>query len=198
MSAAVDICNLALSFLGDSATIASIDPPEGSAQASHCARFYPIALGSILEMHDWSFIVSRVSLAALSGDYLPWQYAYACPADMLRPIAVLAQESDSPQEFMVEAGVDGNNILLTNQPLAMLRYAKNITDSTKLPQLFTLALARFLASLLAGSLLKGDQGRKESNANLQIANSILAQAKRLDANNGLHAVKHTPAWIAAR
>ena len=43
MPSEVDICNLALGHLGDSATVATIDPPEGSAQAEHCARFYPIA-----------------------------------------------------------------------------------------------------------------------------------------------------------
>ena len=33
MSSVVDICNIALSRLGDRATVTSIDPPEGSAQA---------------------------------------------------------------------------------------------------------------------------------------------------------------------
>ena len=51
MASVVDICNQALSHLGDSATVASIDPPEGSAQAEHCARFYPAALAALLEMH---------------------------------------------------------------------------------------------------------------------------------------------------
>ena len=48
MSSVVDICNIALSRLGDRATVTSIDPPEGSAQADHCRRFYPIALKTIL------------------------------------------------------------------------------------------------------------------------------------------------------
>ena len=59
MASEVDICNLALSHLGDTATIASLDPPEGSAQAEHCARFYPIARDSLLEMHAWGFATSR-------------------------------------------------------------------------------------------------------------------------------------------
>ena len=42
MASVADICNMALGHLGDSATVASIDPPEGSAQAEHCARFYPM------------------------------------------------------------------------------------------------------------------------------------------------------------
>ena len=43
MATEVDICNIALAHLGDDATIASLSPPEGSAQAEKAARFYPIA-----------------------------------------------------------------------------------------------------------------------------------------------------------
>ena len=59
MASDVEICNLALSHLGDTATVASIDPPEGSAQAEHCARFYPIARDALLEKHDWSWATRR-------------------------------------------------------------------------------------------------------------------------------------------
>ena len=48
MATEVDICNLALAHLGDDATIASLNPPEGSAQAEKAARFYPIARNSLL------------------------------------------------------------------------------------------------------------------------------------------------------
>jgi len=66
MASIVDICNLALSHLGDSATVSSIDPPEGSAQADLCARFFPIALASLLEAHSWGFATRRVALAPLA------------------------------------------------------------------------------------------------------------------------------------
>ena len=65
MASAVDICNLALARLGDSATVASIDPPEGSAQSEHCARFYPLARRQIFEAHNWSFLIRREKLAPL-------------------------------------------------------------------------------------------------------------------------------------
>lgn len=64
MPSAVTICNLALAHLGDSATVSSIDPPEGSAQAEHCARFYPVALGLLLEAHPWNFATKRSRLRA--------------------------------------------------------------------------------------------------------------------------------------
>lgn len=87
---AVDICNLALSYLGDAATVASIDPPDGSAQAQHCARFYPIALNSMLESHQWSFATQRAFLAQ-SGTmyYNTWLYTYSVPAGATEVISVL-------------------------------------------------------------------------------------------------------------
>ena len=90
MPSVVEICNLALAHLGDDATVASIDPPEGSAQSEHCARFYPIARDSLLQMHTWSFASRRVSLAQVTMPYTMWKYAYGVPADMLTAVAVHA------------------------------------------------------------------------------------------------------------
>ena len=67
MASAVDICNEALSHLGDSATVSSIDPPEGSAQAEHCARFYDSTLQSLSELHNWKFALRRTSLAQVNN-----------------------------------------------------------------------------------------------------------------------------------
>ena len=68
MSSVIDICNLALSHLGDTATVASIDPPEGSAQAEHCSRFYPVARDAMLELFNWKFATRRATLALLTAD----------------------------------------------------------------------------------------------------------------------------------
>ena len=84
MASEVDICNLALARLGDNATVASIDPPEGSAQAEHCARFYAIARDSLLEMHAWKFATRRVQLAKLTVPSWDWSFAYAEPTGALQ------------------------------------------------------------------------------------------------------------------
>ena len=73
MPSAVDICNTALSHIGDSANVSSIDPPDGSVQASYCKTFYPIALSSLLEMATWGFSTKRVALAAVDNPSSTWQ-----------------------------------------------------------------------------------------------------------------------------
>ena len=59
MATSVDICNLALSILGDDATVVSITPPAGSDQAGHCARWYPVALRRIGEANPGSVGTKR-------------------------------------------------------------------------------------------------------------------------------------------
>lgn len=187
MASVLDICNLALSQLGDSATVSSINPPEGSAQADHCARFYPLARDSLLEMHDWSFATRRALLVQLDNTVTQWAYCYAAPSDMLNPIAVLdstatddlatvLQPTDpwlsavpgyggtplvaapAPQPYVLERNDDGAEVVRTNQAAALLRYTARVTDPTRFSPLFARALAASLSSMLAGPLLKGEAG----------------------------------------
>lgn len=161
MPSEVDICNLALSHLGDSATIASIDPPEGSAQAEHCAVFYPLARDTLQELHNWSFITRRASLALLSAESFNYRFAYAVPNNCIRVLSVLEPTScmlDPTAAFVIEADENGSRIVLTDVESAVLRYTMQITDPTKFPPLFVDALAWLLASHLAGPVIKGDSG----------------------------------------
>jgi len=93
MATEVDICNLALANLGDDATIATLSPPEGSAQAEKAARFYPIARNSLLAMHTWSFASKRGSLALTTNTLDQWDYAYIAPSDMMSPVAIISPSS---------------------------------------------------------------------------------------------------------
>ncbi|HET8869798.1 MAG TPA: hypothetical protein VFM48_05095 [Aquabacterium sp.] len=208
MASEVDICNLALAHLGDEATVASINPPEGSAQASHCARFYPIARDGLLEMHIWGFASKRAALA-LVGTYVTstWKYAYAAPSDVVNYVAILdpdAQDDYSvglqmsntgiyaapvrnlgvytPQQFAVEADDNGNDIIYTNVENAVLRYSHIVTDTTKFSPLFVTTLSHYLASMLAGPLLKGDVGRQVAEEQLKLAAAMQARAEGSDAN----------------
>jgi hypothetical protein len=181
-----DICNLALAHLGDSATVSSIDPPEGSAQAEHCARFYPIARDALLEMHDWGFATKRAILAQLSNPSSQWAYCYAQPSDLVNTISVLDRYATddtsvgmsyptawgeapmtnggvyTPQAFQLETADDGTDILYTNQANALLRYVARVTDTTRFSPLFIQTLSWSLAAMLAGPVIKGEAGQGEA------------------------------------
>jgi hypothetical protein len=213
LASEVDIANLALSHLGDSATVASLNPPEGSAQAEHCARFYPIARDSLLEMHSWGFATKRVSLALLTNTWPEWTYAYACPTDALNLLAVLAADAPNdystgltnsgagnytPQDFSNETADDGTSIIFTNVQNATLRYSARITDTTKFSPLFVDALAWLLASYMAGPILKGDAGMGAARQCLGAFDKVYAKATVSDANQQRHTVKPSVSWMAGR
>lgn len=201
MASEVDICNLALARLGDNATVASIDPPEGSAQAEHCARFYAVARDSLLEMHAWKFATRRVLLAKLTVESWDWSFAYAEPAGALKLLGVLsatASNDDETQPYEAESAANGAAIILTNQEGASLRFVARVTDTTKFSPLFVDALAWLLASYLAGPVLKGDAGAAMAKACLQSFMLAFSNARVSDANQRKVRPEHTPAWIAGR
>lgn len=220
MASEVEICNLALGHLGDRATVASINPPEGSAQAEHCQRFYPIARDTLLEMHDWGFAARRITLAAVTSPTDSWQYAYAKPSDCIRARAILPPEAADdyavqwvgsgfefappaagyyvPQPFAMETLSTGSEVILTNTEDAVLRYTARVTDTTKFSHLFTMALSWHLASLLAGPVVKGDVGRAEGKRCMEMVAFYLSQARPSDANQQQIQPLHVVSWMAGR
>lgn len=222
MASEVDICNLALGHLGDAATVSSIDPPEGSAQAEHCSRFYPIARDSLLELHAWNFATTRVQLASLGSGWPEWQYCYASPTDAINLLAVLDPNAANdysvgnnfgftqsgiplvgsgtytPQPFSQETLADGTLVIYTNQENAVLRYTRSVTDTTIFSPLFVDALTWYLASYLAGPIIKGDQGAAEAKRCMQMAVGMLAKATASDANQRRTQIAPNVGWIAGR
>jgi hypothetical protein len=226
MASEVDICNLALAHLGDSATVASISPPEGSAQAEHCARFYPIARDSLLEMHNWNFSTKRILLAQVTNDWNMWQYAYGLPNNCINPISVISSDAYDdyatrfvptdtpqfshnyspviaagryvPQPFTIETIADGTHILYTNLENAVLRYQASVDDTTEFSSLFVMTLSWHLASMLAGPVIKGDVGAAEAKRCAQMMAGYLAEAKKSDSNQRSVKVEHIVPWTSGR
>jgi len=222
MATEIDICNLALAHLGDDATIASINPPEGSAQAEHAARFYPIARNSLLEAHTWNFASKRSSLATTTNALSQWDYAYVAPADMMTPVAIISPTSQNDYATRMAAGDTPGNLtanyaptivagqytpqqfavegiyIYTNQDNAMLRYQSLVTDTTKFSPLFVITLSWHLASMLAGPILKGDQGMAQVKRCAELMKNYLSNAKQQDNLHRDITVEHIVPWTSGR
>lgn len=211
MSSDVDICNLALSHLGDEAEVAAIDPPDGSAQAVHCARFYPMARDALIEAHPWTFATKRVAVAEVTNELSDdWAYAYALPSTCLRPLAALypgapaqlfgQDTDDGSHPYIVEASQDGGLVLYTNLQTPMLRYIDRIEDTGRFTPGFVISLSRLLASYLAGPVLKGKEGRAEAQNQLKLFDFEYRKAAAVNANTGKRSNYQTrlPGFIAAR
>jgi hypothetical protein len=207
MASEVSICNLALSHLGDEATVTSIDPAEGSQQAEHCALYYPIARNTLLELHPWSFATRRQALVELEGTAPGnWGFVYQRPNNCLRALNVFADGAStarnnlsvlrdgnivsiSGEEFgeeFIEETLDGDvRVIYANVENAQLRYIRQVEDTTKYPTLVVNAIARLLASMLAGPIIKGTTGMQVGQAQLkQYYETDLRLALTADANTG--------------
>lgn len=185
MATAIDICNLALSRLGDRATVASIDPPEGSVQADHCARFYPLAKETALAAHAWRFALTRRRLPVLDVEPVGASGRYfALPADCLAVVSVTPAEGWTPAldpMLFTTENVNGARAVLADADSVVCRYVSAKTQEDAFPPEFVDALAWLLASYLAGAMIAGSSGSTVAANALQFYQNALQNAVRADA-----------------
>ena len=216
MPSAVDICNLGLAHLGSDAQVASIDPPDGSAEAGHCARFWPIARTEVLDMGAWSFARTRTALTPVTNVSTAWAYAYVVPSDMLSALRVLKSLVVLDYGFLPTYGyvpadavavaderggatfdIEGST-LFTNEPDAVLLYTKDVIDLSRYSAACVVALGYLMASYLAGPLIKGTEGATAGAKFRQAAMAAIKAAQARDAANSFELADDIPASIRAR
>lgn len=202
MASEIDIANLALSRLADTANVSIIDPPEGGTTAELVAQFFPIARDSMLQMHTWSFATKTARLAALAEKPVEWDFMYKAPTAMIKALYVRseAQWPAEDSEFDVEVNNAGQQVILTNAPSAYVKYVESITDTTRFSPLFVDALGWMLASHLAGPIIRGDLGRAAGQQCLKIAQTLISLAIDADVRqkHSREGDKHLPSWMTWR
>lgn len=209
MATVVTICNIALSRIGDSATVSSISPPDGSAQAEACSRLYPVALSTCLDLFNWSFAIRRKKLAELSSSMVDkgmWRFAYALPADCKRVVDIRPTEESHIRlhhalghkiEFEC-VGTDFGMVLLSNIDAPIVRYVCAEPKPSQFTGLFTDALAWLLASYLSGETIRGDSAFAYTQNCQKQFQAVIATAMTQDAKQTNVFRKHLPIWIERR
>jgi hypothetical protein len=220
MASDVDICNMALSHVGDDGTISSIEPPDGSVQSGHCARFYPIALAELLDnTNSWGFARTTVRLAPVTNTKAQFGYAYALPSDCIRPLSIVGfgsgeVEGEYPYAFRANWYPNGsfgkasfyteNGVLYTDKDDAELTYGRYLRDTSRFNGSFVAALSYLVASYLAGPLIKGSAGASASSQFRQAVfgadgrSGLAGKAGMLDANAQSEQTEFLPAGLLAR
>ena len=171
MSTVVDLVNLALSKLGDRATVTSISPPEGSAQADHAARWYPIARDVALEEFPQNFSTTREVLTPTDNPSGSWAYAYFKPNNCINMLRLVPNATDATPgaifsdtqlsanlPYEVETDANGREIILTDEPNAVLLFTTRVVDPGRFSALFADALVFLLASYLRAGAQGQDRG----------------------------------------
>ncbi len=212
MADAATICNLALSHLGDTATVVSIDPPEESAQAKMCAIFYPQAVNTLLDLHDWSFATRRAVLPELVvKERFGWAHVFEIPADCLHTISVT--DSVRHDEARIPPGasmpipdrptdkreyrIEGRR-LYTNLEAPVLSYVSSEVSPGEFSPSFILALSYYLANLIAGARIKSKEGIQIASGMQDMCARALSVAKTRDSAQRQDRIEFIPNWIQVR
>lgn len=152
MASVISICNLALSNIGNSRSINSLE--EASKEADVCSLHFEQCRDSVLADFDWNFATKRVALADTGAPPTDWQYAYRYPTDCVRITEIMVPGIRNPtaeQRIQYEVGVDAagtGKLIYTDQPQAMLKYVTRITDVNMFDAIFIEALAWRLAAAI--------------------------------------------------
>lgn len=151
MASVVQICNIALSRIGQNDPILSLT--EQSKAAELCSLHYDACRDEVLRDFDWPFAEARVYLADIGTPPMNWAYRYRYPNDCLKARRITVPGTENPVAdlripFQVMHATGGKAIV-TNQAQAELVYTVKVEDTTYFDPLFVSALGWRLASELA-------------------------------------------------
>ena len=172
----VDICNIALSRLGERNRIQSLDSAaDNTTAAVLCRENYALARDCVLEAAPWDFALVRTFALALvaTDEEAAWKFIYARPADA----AHLLNADDGTtgvryelQQPYVTGLREGQLVIYSNVQDLKLNYIARATDPSKWSGLFVNALAWRLASDLALPLTR--QQKLQTLASAQYEQAI--------------------------
>ena len=170
MSSEVQICNIALSRIGDTLIT---DLNENSKQARTCKLLFEPERDLLLHSHYWNFAMKRKTLAQLSE---PPDFEYGCqyqlPTDYLRDRELY----NSKASYVIEG-----DRLLINEDAVYLKYIARITDPNKFNPAFVICLALKLGAELSVRLA---DSKTLKNLTLKEYLSQISEAYRLNAIEG--------------
>lgn len=184
MTTKVDICNLALSMLGDPAEVVSIEPPDGGDQAGHCAQWYPIAVRKVFESCNWSFAERFSTLTEFKNidpATLGWRHAFQLPSESVRLVDVRGKHGNSIEYQVIQYEDGKTNVLFCNDCQATIRYISHLNDPSIFPIYFVEVVVISLAMYLVGALKRQDVSVSTFASLQKLYEQALVDAKTKDA-----------------
>lgn len=150
MASNIEICNLALSYLGQGPITNLMSPQNATEQL--CELHFDPCRDAVLEAHDWTFAISRLVLTTPDLTPPEWGFAYRfqLPTNLLRVIWAGRQQDENVYDtfdWRVE-----NDYLVTDANPVWIRYVQVVEDSSKFSPLFVQALACRLAMEMCVSI----------------------------------------------
>ena len=184
MSSVTDICNQALSKVGDELISCLTD---SSKQARYCRMLYASTRDAVLRAHPWNFAIDRAELAQLTAaPAYEYTYQFQLPSDCLRVL----QMEEVDMVFKIEGGK-----LLTDEGTAKIKYIKRVTDSALFDSLFIAALSARLAAEMAVPLA---DSKTLAETMWELYLNKIGEARGIDAQEGTPDDIPADTWLDSR
>lgn len=183
MASVVEICNKALSLIGQK-IIVSLD--DNSAEALACRTLWPDLRDRVLRSHPWNCATERISLnKLLETPPYGYRYYYQLPSDFLRLNEI------EPSQFFV---VEGSKILADSESLS-ISYVKRLEDSSSYDSELADAFSFLLASELCYQMTSSTSLMESLNAK---GEKKLSDAKASNAFEGKRPDTRSTSWLSAQ
>ena len=185
MPSAVDICNRALSRVGE-ARITSLT--DATKQARACNSAYTLIRDEVLRAHPWNSAIKRASLAKLSdAPDFGYDAQYQLPSDCLRVVEVY----DTKLPWVVE----GRKLLSDEGTPLKMRYVRREEDPNTFDSLLVSAIAARLAMELCEELTQSNTKRERAGEEYA---AILTIARKADGQEQSPMPFEEDDWVNAR
>jgi len=184
VASVVDICNRALSKLGQ-IRITSLSDNNKAAKA--CNHAYPYVRDYVLRTHPWNCTMARATLAPLStAPTHTFAYAYQLPSDCLK-----LHHVETPLQWFVE----GRTIATDEGATLEIVYQKREED----PNQYDVSLVETMAARLAYELCEEmTQSNSKKDAALREYQMCLQDARVRDAQEQGRTDLEEDDWVNAR
>ena len=183
-----DLCNMALSHLGNFGTVSDIRQPSNDKEVTF-ALWYDISRQTFLKMTMPNFALKRRRVARVSeippfGDDLGYQYAYEYPSDCLKALG-LGEVALKEDNHAVEGGLIWT--VAEYDDGAPLRFIKDVTDVSKMSPEFKVGFSMFLAMNVAMEVTQDTVKAREL---------LMMLPDRISLISGLNAQENRPIRIS--
>jgi len=195
----LDICNLALSHIGqDAITQADLDG-DLNESARHLNTNFDFSRDFVLRAKGWRFASVKEALVATEDEVSNWDYVYTYPAKCLR-INKLFYDTESKDPVPIEFEVvylpsEDKKVIATGYDDAYIDYNYQVTD----PDLFDASFITALAYLLAAKIAKPLTGDNDTaKLMLELYYSLVSDASRLSESGQYMKPKQTSSFEDVR
>ncbi len=199
MASEVEICNQALSHVGQGKRIGSLT--ERSEEAAVCRTFYDLTRDIVLRDYPWPFASKIESLGLVENTPNDdWGYSFRIPDDYLHDIKIMGvgriEEAGTAIEYEIGSDSTGG-LIFTDQADAVLKYTARVQDPNKFTPDFNEALGYLMAVKIGPTITGGDPRGMVKEAERRYMTCI-SKAKAAAANEGRKGPAVDSSWISGR